>query len=334
MNPFDHIQKTFALEHLPANIRASNFMARWPGVRRYQRWPVGWKFLPAEGSFFYEREGRRHPVKFNGRNLQFHALYESRYRCGYELETAMLLVALCRGQAAFLDIGSNWGYFSLLAASLPEFRGGIFAVEPNPRTFADLQATIEQSGLSARITACHFGMGRTACEMTVAEADEFDTGLSRLSSDGTGGKIPVKPVDALEFGPPVFIKIDAEGMELEILAGAKRTLAEAKPFVVLENLLEFKEPAKPLESIDFLEKNDYRVFIPVLQFSGSGTKLLATYGRDFAGLVDRHGPPQLAVVELAGRLRFLFGDYLNLLGVHASRVDELWQAGIINLGKS
>ena len=83
MNHFDHIQKTFALEHLPANIRASQFMGRWPFLRRYQRLPVGLGWLPAEGRFSYQRAGQLRTIKFNGRNLQFHALYERHYRYGY-----------------------------------------------------------------------------------------------------------------------------------------------------------------------------------------------------------------------------------------------------------
>ena len=185
MNCFEHVRNIFALEQLPANVRVSRFMGRWPFIRRYQRFPVGLGLLPAEGKFSYQRNGQRHAVKFNGRNLQFHALYETHYRNGYELETALLIATLCRDKAAFFDIGSNWGYFSLLAASLPEFAGEIFAFEPNPRTFADLTSVIQQTGVANRVQACHMGVGRTACELTVAEADPFNSGLSRLTAEGT-----------------------------------------------------------------------------------------------------------------------------------------------------
>ena len=180
-------------------------MGRWPFIRRYQRLPVGLFFLPADGRFSYLRGGERRTIKFNGRNLQFHALYESHYRYGYELETAMLMARLCRGNTAFFDIGSNWGYFSLLVATLPEYAGAIYAFEPNPSTFVDLTQTIEQAAVKSRVTACNLGVGHIECEMTVAEADRFNTGISRLTAEGGGRKIPVKPVDALAFGVPGFI---------------------------------------------------------------------------------------------------------------------------------
>jgi len=333
MNYFDHIQKTFALEHLPANIRASKFMGQWPFIRRYQRIPVGLSFLPAGGRFSYTRSGQRRNIKFNGRNIQFHALYDSHFRYGYELETTLLLAALLRGNDSFLDIGSNWGYYSLLAAALPEYRGAIYAFEPNPRTFADLTNIIEQADVKDRVTACHLGVGSTVCELTVAEADRFNTGLSRLTANGGGQKIPVKPLDSLSIGRPAFIKIDAEGMEMEILAGAVRTLAEAKPFIVFENFLDFQAPENTYATIRFLEQNAYRVFAPALEFSLKNSAVLATYGRDYTPLVESGGQPQSGVVEVSARRRFLLGDHLNLLAVHETRLNDLWESGVKDFGK-
>lgn len=334
MNLFEHVRNVFTLEHLPTNIRASQFMGRWPFVRRYQRFPVGLKLLPSEGRFSYRRNGQQHTVRFNGRNLQFHALYEVHYHNGYELETALLIAQLCRGSGAFFDIGSNWGYFSLLAASLPDFGGGIFAFEPNPRTFADLTSIIKQAGVADRVKACHMGVGRTACELTVAEADPFNSGLSRLTANGgTGEKIPVKPVDTLNFSAPGLIKIDAEGMELDILVGAVDTLASAKPFVILENFLDWETPSKAYATMDFLEQNNYRTFVPALEFIIDGRAVLATYGSNFTSLIERGGVPRLGLVEVSSRRRFLLANQLNLLGVHASRVEDLWRLGISDFGK-
>jgi len=333
INYFDHLQKTFTLEHLPANVRVSQFMGRWPFIRRYKGIPIGLNFLPAEGRFLYKRHGQEHTIKFNGRNLQFHALYENYFRYGYELETALLISRVNRDKMPFFDIGSNWGYFSLLAASLPEFSGPIYAFEPNPRTFADLTLTIQQAALQDRVTPCHLGVGRVSCDMSVSEADRFNSGLSRLTDGGSGQKIPVKPLDVLEFGSPGLIKIDAEDMELEILMGANKILAEAKPFIIFENFLNFSSPKLTYETISFLLQKDYRVFVPVVEFSVDGSNVFATYGRDYSPLVEQGGPPRLGLVEISARLRFLLGDQLNLLAVPSTRLEELWDMGILNFGK-
>jgi FkbM family methyltransferase len=330
---FEHLQKTFTLEHLPANVRASRFMGRWPFLRRYKGFPIGLNFFPSEGRFTYQRQGQQHQVKFNGRNLQFHALYENYNRRGYELETSLLIAQLCRGQSSFFDIGSNWGYFSLLAASLPGFKGPIYAFEPNPGTFADLTQTLQQAGLQDRIEACNLGVGRTACELVIDEPDRFNTGLSRLTTSGTGQRIPVKPLDDLKFPTPGVIKIDAEGMELEVLAGASKTLTEGKPFIIFENFLNFTSPKSTYETMSFLAQKDYRLFVPALEFSVAGTSVLATYGRDYCSLVQQGGPPRLGVVETSGKLRFMLGDHLNLLAVPASRLEEFWSLGISDWGK-
>ena len=70
MNCFEHVRNIFALEQLPANVRVSRFMGRWPFIRRYQRFPVGLGLLPAEGKFSYQRNGQKHGVQFNGDNFQ------------------------------------------------------------------------------------------------------------------------------------------------------------------------------------------------------------------------------------------------------------------------
>ena len=143
----------------------------------------------------------------------------------------------------------------------------------------------------------------------------------------------VQPVDALGFPAPGLIKIDAEGMELDILAGATNTLGQAKPFVILENFLDSETPENTYAAMDFLEQNNYRTFVPALEFLIVGRSVLATYGSNFTPLVERGGAPRLGLVEISGRRGFLLAGQLNLLGVHASRVEELWKLGISDFGK-
>jgi FkbM family methyltransferase len=333
MTALNQVRQTFAMEKLPANIRASQRWARRPFFRRFTRLPIGLKWFSAAGRFSYRRQGKSAPVVFNGRNLQFHALYDAAFQHGYELETACLLATLCRGGAAFYDVGSNWGYFSLLAAALPEFTGPIFAFEPNPGTFADLTDIIAQAGVADRVRACHLGVGREECEMVVAETDAFNTGFSRLTRQGGGRRVAVKPVDRLGFAAPGVIKIDAEGMELDVLAGAVQTLAAARPFVILENMLDVDFPGRTYAAMDFLQANAYRVFIPVLVFKIDGCAVCVSYGQDYPALVAHDPDPQVGAVEISGARRFLLNGQLNLLGVHQERVGDLWRAGVADMGK-
>lgn len=325
------LKETFSGAKAPPNVAAAARFGRRFFLRRFTHLALGSGLYSREGTFIYRAGGKTQTIQFDGRNLQFRALYDPAYQHGYEVETGLLMRKLCRGKGAFWDVGANWGYFSLLAASFPEFQGEIEAFEPNPNTFHDLTRTVEQAGMTARIQLRNQGIGAEACEMVVAECDRFNSGLSQLKKGGEGKKIPVVTLDSVGADRPWFIKIDAEGMELDILRGAAKTLGTARPFVVFENFLEVDDTAKTFAPVEFLRAQNYRVFLPVLKFQVQGRAVAVTYGHDYNPLFAADPAPELWVFELKDAERFLLGRQLNLLGVHASRVDELWAAGIRNM---
>jgi FkbM family methyltransferase len=325
------IQETFRAAAPPDNVRAAAKLGRKFFLRRFTHVALGSKLYSSAGTFEYRANGKTTTVNYDGRNLQFRALYDEAYRHGYEIETGLLMKKLCRGNGAFWDVGANWGYFSLLAAAFPDFSGPIAAFEPNPKTFSDLTSVVQQTGMAARITLLNQGVGATACEMTVAESDQFNSGLSRLEQNGAGKKIPVVTLDSVTAGKPNFIKVDAEGMELDILRGAEKTLRTAKPFVVFENFLESGDPAKTFAPIEFLRAQNYRIFIPALRFRVAGRAVAVSYGHDYNGLFAADPAPELCLHEPKDDERFLLAWQLNLLGVHTDRVAELWPAGIQKL---
>ena len=269
-NDIAAIQETFSAAATPANVRAAHRLGGKFFLRRFTNVALGSGVYSTEGTFVYRGGGGpARTIKYDARNWQFRALYDAAYRHGYEIETGLLMRKLCRGSGAFWDVGANWGYFSLLAAAFPEFRGDILAFEPNPNTFHDLTSAVTQAGMAGRIRLNNQGVGAEPCEMVVAESDRFNSGLSQLKKNGDGKKIPVVTLDSLGADQPRFIKIDAEGMELEILRGAAQTLQTAKPFIVIENFIE-SDIAKTCAPVEFLRAAGYRIFIPALRFQVAG----------------------------------------------------------------
>jgi len=328
-----HLQNTFAIRQIPTNVRISKWLAQLPFLRRFSRNAIGLGWLPAKGSFLYRNSGGEKTICFNGRNLQFHALYDPGFARGYELESALLIMSLCRGKGAFFDIGSNWGYFSLLMTSVKEFTGSIYAFEPNPRTFADLISVIQQSGVGSRVTAMNFGIGEMSCQMVLEEPDAFTTGLARLSSSGNGTKISVKALDELNLPLPQMLKIDAEGMESEVLGGTARILDEVRPFVLFENFSDPLNPGPTCKPIEILHSKGYRIYAPALLFCNANHLVSATYGGNFGELLDLDPKPQLGLLEVTTRNRFFFPQQLNLLAAHSMRIEELWAADIVDLNE-
>lgn len=342
----DAVRRVFSFTTTPANVRVARRMAGngtsaasinsrgWR--RRMARWALGSPLLPHTGLFIYTRDGQSTPIRFNGRNLEFNAIYEPLYRHGYELETALLLTRLCRGDSAFFDVGSNWGYFSLLMAAQAEFSGPIFAFEPNPRAFADLQDTIQQADLNERIHACPVGLGSRRSQRPIYEVDPFNTGAARL---GSGAAIDGEPsaqverLDDLPLPDPAFIKIDAQGMEADILAGARTLLTTARPMVIFESFLSYATPTQTCGPIDLLQSMDYRIFAPALIFTDGGHDVLTTYGHDTASLLLSDAAPRLGLFETDARNRYMLGTQLNLLAVPSELTDEVWSAGILDLSR-
>ena len=56
-------------------------------------------------------------------------------------ETAIVKRALPRG-GTFVDVGANWGYFTLLAAGLVGPQGHVLAIEADPRMFDILSRSL------------------------------------------------------------------------------------------------------------------------------------------------------------------------------------------------
>lgn len=75
--------------------------------------------------------------------------------------------------------------------------------------------------------------------------------------DGTGRKVPAYCVDTLVdmYPPPDFMKIDVEGHEYHVLDGARATLRNLHPMI----LLEFHAPELYESCVDLLTGFDYTI---------------------------------------------------------------------------
>lgn len=138
----------------------------------------------------------------------------------------------------FVDIGANIGLYTLCAA---RFRGvRTYAFEPESQNYAILNRNIHRNGAAELVTAyCVALSDRIGFDMLYLS--EFITGGSCHSfgeSRGPDGNFMksafrqgcfATTLDALVEGgviaPPQHIKIDVDGIEPKVIAGARRTLA-------------------------------------------------------------------------------------------------------------
>lgn len=151
-------------------------------------------------------------------------------------ETAAVVASLPRG-GTFVDVGANWGYFTLVAAHAVGESGRVVALEPDPRVHAELRANLRRNGIR-NVAALAVAASDRAGEATLsgyAEADR-NRGVSSLvaAPAGDAPSFPVRtaPLDDLLDEQSVdsvdLVKIDVEGAEELVVRGMARGLASGR----------------------------------------------------------------------------------------------------------
>lgn len=155
---------------------------------------------------------------------------ESRF---YEDQLLELLKRLVAPGAHVVDVGANIGNHTLWFAGAMQCT--VRAFEPIPALCAVLAHNVAQNFLDARVRVEPYGVGRTRETAQIAVWDETNTGASSLQTSGAGGSISIVALDDLTWERPVdLLKIDVEGMELEVLDGALGIIRRDRPVLAVE----------------------------------------------------------------------------------------------------
>jgi FkbM family methyltransferase len=124
-------------------------------------------------------------------------------------------------------------------------KGSSSAIEPQRVIFQLLCANVALNSLF-NVRTYHAAAGRAAGTLIVPALDyatEDNFGGISLGQATTGEDVPVIPLDSLVLPAVHVLKIDVEGMEAEVLAGARQLIAHHRPILYLENDQREKSPA-------------------------------------------------------------------------------------------
>jgi FkbM family methyltransferase len=160
------------------------------------------------------------------------------FRESYEPELAYLERILSPGRV-FVDVGANFGIYTLVASRLVGDAGRVIAFEPSIQSFPVLQKNIalnNQDNVLALRTALSERGGRAWLYHAL---DPVCDSLGRdSSSDGAGEEVVLDSFDNVlkESGLDRVdvIKVDVEGAEELVLRGAIRSLTTYSPVVIFE----------------------------------------------------------------------------------------------------
>ena len=167
----------------------------------------------------------------------------------YESETSQFLGAVLGTGDVFIDVGAHVGYFSMLAAALVGPAGRVISFEPDTTNYAHLLEHVERNGASQVLPVpLAVGSEPRVADFFVNDDNDGGHGLWEVGTHPFNEKTREARrtrkvflttlddfVGASGARRVKAIKIDAEGSEVAVLAGARTLLAEQEvPFIVAE----------------------------------------------------------------------------------------------------
>ncbi|MGH6923145.1 MAG: FkbM family methyltransferase, partial [Propylenella sp.] len=138
-----------------------------------------------------------------------------------EYEDMLFVLRLLRPGDLFVDVGANVGSYTVLASGVAGSRTHAF--EPIERAFDVLGRNVRVNGIEQLVTLHRAAVGSR--KGTVVMSTEHDTMNKVLDGESPGVTVPLVALsDTMAGLEPVLIKIDVEGYEAEVLAGAEKVL--------------------------------------------------------------------------------------------------------------
>jgi FkbM family methyltransferase len=181
----------------------------------------------------------------------------------YEYAVSRLMRAFLRNGDLFVDVGANIGYYSVLAAHLVGCTGRVYAFEPSERIRSRLNRNISLNRL-CQVEVRAQAVGRSSGTVRLVEpVGSINDGIAYVDTTGVGNGTEVDAVrlddiDALRVRPPTLLKVDVEGGEPDVFAGAARMLSDPDGPSVFFESFDLPRDAQTLRGFG------YAIYQPVL----------------------------------------------------------------------
>jgi FkbM family methyltransferase len=201
------------------------------------------------------------------------------------------LGTLVANGSTVVDVGANIGFFTLRLARWVGPTGRVIAIEPEARNADSLRRRVSRAGLSDIVICVQAAAADQAGQLRLA-LNPGHPADHHLADDGE----PVAAVTLDELvgtgRPPVtLIKIDVQGAEAMVLAGARRVIEAHRPALFVE----VHEP-----SLARLGSSRRELIEMIVQLGYSGHRLTRS------GIGAREEPDELIARSAAGYIDVLF----------------------------
>jgi len=153
-----------------------------------------------------------------------------------EPEIDLLLQCIAPGDL-IVDVGANIGTHTVPLAKRVGMGGFVHAFEPQRTAYLNLSANVFLNGL-LNVSCHHAAAGRRQETIRLPLLDpnsEQNFGAMSIRGFEEGEPVDIVTIDSLGLDGCALIKIDVEGMEVDVLTGAEQTINRFRPLLFVEN---------------------------------------------------------------------------------------------------
>lgn len=157
----------------------------------------------------------------------------------YEEEVMWYLKKTLGDNSVFIDVGANFGYHTVFAATLMGKRGRVISFEPLRYLQDRLYENLKLNNLS-NVNVVPYALGNKTCDKDMFVNEENIGASSLIITDDKIEKIHMGRFDdmlgslGISETLSVVLKIDVEGYELEVLRGMESFLSKHRVSIVFE----------------------------------------------------------------------------------------------------
>ena len=161
------------------------------------------------------------------------------FQSNYEFNETNLVKKVIKPGWTVIDVGANFGWYSIHFAQLVGQNGNVFSFEPIPKTYEELNSNIKLNSCQ-NIKAFDFALGNKDGNISFG-VPNFDGG-SLVSSEflkySKRIQTTMRKLDDVikeqKINKVDFIKADIEGGELNMLKGAEKLIENFRPKLLIE----------------------------------------------------------------------------------------------------
>ena len=156
------------------------------------------------------------------------------------------------------DVGTNFGYLSLVWANSVCENGKVYGFEPHPNLHKSFTNSVNSNQLNNQIVPVNVAVGNSEGTLNI-NLVSTTSNINTINDENQ--KTKSKKVDIITLDNYVkknnidkcdLIKIDVDGIELDILTGSEKMIRKFQPIIIVETNNDF-------EIIDFFKQINYKI---------------------------------------------------------------------------